>query len=149
MISQSEKTNPIQSQFPKGQNERNFYLTKDYENKPPLPALGKQTQSNPIKANPPTPVFTPKTNVAPKNNPKRGRWKSPTATPEIAVRFFESLAMTRKWTFCHCEELSDEAISRFSTAPKNPIFSLNHDNFSPDFVNSYFVAANCRECIRF
>ena len=27
----------------------NFYLTKDYENKPRLPAPGKQTQSNPIK----------------------------------------------------------------------------------------------------
>ncbi|GAJ16347.1 unnamed protein product, partial [marine sediment metagenome] len=26
----------------------NFYSTKDYENKPRLPAPGKQTQSNPI-----------------------------------------------------------------------------------------------------
>jgi len=49
----------------------------------------------------PTPVFTLKTNIAPKNN------------------------------------------------PKNPIFSLNHDNFSPNFVNSYFVAVNCGEYIRF
>jgi len=49
----------------------------------------------------PTSVFTPKTNVAPKNN------------------------------------------------PKNPVFSLNHDNFSPNLVNPYFVAVNCGECIRF
>jgi len=37
-------------------------------------------------------------------------------------------------------------------APKNnlkkPYFSLNHDIFSPNFVNSYFVAVNCGECIR-
>jgi len=28
MISQSKKTKPIQSQFPKGQNERKFYFNK-------------------------------------------------------------------------------------------------------------------------
>ena len=43
--------------------------------------------------------------------------KSPTVTVEIAARFFELLAMTRKSTSCHCEERSDEAISAFSTAP--------------------------------
>ena len=36
---------------------------------------------------------------------------------EIAARFFESLAMTRKRTLRHCEERSDEAISTFSTSP--------------------------------
>ncbi len=46
----------------------NLYVIKEYENQPRLPAPGKQTQSNPI---PPTPVFTPKTNVAPKNNLKK------------------------------------------------------------------------------
>ena len=33
--------------------------------------------------------------------------------------------------------------------PEKPYFPLNHDNFSPNFVNSYFVAVNCGECIRF
>jgi len=36
---------------------------------------------------------------------------------EIAARFFESLAMTYKRIFCHCEDQSDEAISNFSTDP--------------------------------
>ena len=34
--------------FRKAKMNLNFYSTKDYENKPPLPAPGKQTQSNPI-----------------------------------------------------------------------------------------------------
>ena len=37
-----------QTQFPKARMKLNFYSTRDYENKPPLPAPGKQTQSNPI-----------------------------------------------------------------------------------------------------
>jgi len=49
----------------------------------------------------PTPVFTPKTNVAPEKQPEKS------------------------------------------------LFFLNHDNFSPDFVDPYFVAVNCGECIRF
>lgn len=32
---------------------------------------------------------------------------------EIAARFYESLAMTQKYFFCHSEERSDEAISVF------------------------------------
>jgi len=36
---------------------------------------------------------------------------------EIAARFFESLAMTQKCTFRHCEERSDEAISPSATSP--------------------------------
>ena len=33
-------------------------------------------------------------------------------------------AMKRKWTFCHCEECSDEAISRFSTILISAVLSL-------------------------
>ena len=68
----------------KAKMKLNFYSTKDYENEPRLPALGKQTQSNPI----PQPPFLPqKSTLAPKNNLKK------------------------------------------------PYFALNHDNFSPNFVN--------------
>ena len=44
--------------------------------------------------------------------------QSPYARVEIDVRFSESLAMTEKCILCHCEERSDEAISRVSTGPK-------------------------------
>ena len=47
----------------------------------------------------------------------RGCLKSPFVRPEIAALFYESLAMIQKCTLCHCEEWSDVAISRFSTAP--------------------------------
>ena len=47
----------------------------------------------------------------------RVRQKNPAVMFEIAARFFESLAMTRRWALYHCEERSDEAISRFATGP--------------------------------
>ena len=44
------KANQTQNKpnFPKAKMKLNFYSTKDYENKPRLPAPPKQTQSNPI-----------------------------------------------------------------------------------------------------
>jgi hypothetical protein len=56
---------------------------------------------------------------------------------EIAARFFESLAMTRKRTLRHCEEpfgyaqgkFQDEAISTFSTGPPMAIcFALSSEH---------------------
>ncbi len=42
------KTKPIQTQFPKSQNERNFYFNKGLWKHAASQTQGKQTQSNPI-----------------------------------------------------------------------------------------------------
>ncbi len=51
--------------FRKAKMNLNFYLTKDYENEPRLPAPGKQTQSNPISLLPKSPILT----TLPRRNP--------------------------------------------------------------------------------
>jgi len=64
---ESEKTNPIQTQFKPKQTQfpkkpkmnLNFYSTKDYDNKPPLRALGKQTQFKPNRTQFPLPQTSP------------------------------------------------------------------------------------------
>jgi len=58
MISQSEKTNPIKPNFRKAKMNATSFITKDYENKPRLPAPRKQTQSNPISLLPKSPGLT-------------------------------------------------------------------------------------------
>ena len=72
--------------------------------------------------------------------------KIPIATSEITARFYESRAMTLKYTFCHCEEQSDEAILGFSTDLQILLFmflsftflssytSIRHDNIVSGFV---------------
>ena len=47
MISQSEKTNPIQTQFPKGQNERKLCFNKGLQKKRRFRSPKKQTQFKP------------------------------------------------------------------------------------------------------
>ena len=53
MISQSEKTNPIQSQFLKGQNERKLTYNKGLQKKRHFRSPKKQTQSNPKRSGDP------------------------------------------------------------------------------------------------
>ena len=50
---------------------------------------------------------------------------------EIAVRFFKSLAMTRKCASCHYEQRCDEAIKAFSTVPL-PLFFSAQQGFLED-----------------
>jgi hypothetical protein len=56
--------------------------------------------------------------------------KVPEWNVEIAARFYESLAMTLKCTFCHCEELSHEAISCLAIHSKGGVQSSQSLGFS-------------------
>ncbi len=61
--------------FRKAKMKLNFYSTKGYENKPPLPTPPKQTQSNPtcselVEPIPPPPFLPQQPHPPPKNRPK-------------------------------------------------------------------------------
>jgi len=57
--------------FRKSQMNVSIFSQKDYERNDIFAVPENKANSNPIKANPPAPVFTPKTNVTPEKQPQK------------------------------------------------------------------------------